>query len=56
MSPRHPHPAARVLAPLSVPGDITLPSLDTLPVAEHVAAYTDLHDRLQEALTSLDVL
>ncbi|MBA3418654.1 MAG: hypothetical protein ACR2KO_17895 [Geodermatophilaceae bacterium] len=28
--------------------------LDALPVADHPAAYADLHDRLQEALSSLD--
>lgn len=28
--------------------------LDVLPVAAHPAAYAALHDRLQEALSSLD--
>jgi len=33
-----------------------LAELEELPVAEHPAAYTRVHDRLQSALSSLDHL
>ena len=40
--------------PASYIGEVDLAGLDELPVTEHAAVYDGLHDRLQEALTSLD--
>lgn len=49
-------PDALAADPVAALDGLDLPELDALPVAEHAPAYDELHERLQQTLTSLDEL